>query len=796
MIKRFLFLAIFWCLNMSMLVAQQNLNIKGKVIDSLSGKGIPNVTITLKPLEKKTSSDLNGEFSFKNLSVTNYNLVLSSIGYNTKILSIEQGLDKSNEVIIPPVQLSLSVSNLKEVMIQAGIVSQTLDRIIYNIQADPRSKSFNMFDMVTRVPLLSINSGDEILLNGQKNYIVFIDGKPSTMLSANLSEYLKNLKAANVASIQIITTIPARYQDQGLSGIIDIKMYKPPVSSYNGSLSTRFLTPGTKSLNSLLVTKSKKFGASVALNPSWQNSPVTYVNNERNTFSDNSTLLQQGSNRFTTNAVRGVYEMTYDLTPLDFINASVVFNRNDREFNNYQLSSRFDSSKNLDQSYDFTNVKDQIRTAFEANINYQKSYNKIPEKLLTASFRYSSISSTENTQNDVNNLFNYLPSKTRQDNQTGNKEFTLQLDYVHPVKKVTIESGIKEIFRNNFSETDFTSISNPALNQTDYLRHRQNVLGIYSSYFLKLNTWGFRAGGRLEITNGYADFISNGTNVNEKATFLLPNVLVQKLINKQISLNLNYTQRAERPGIWLLNPFIDRSNPQYISSGNPSLQSVRFHTFNLRLSIIKKWYLYFENRYVVANNTIESVSTLNPGDVVYTSNYNIGYSRNFKSTITFSYPLHKKLDWSLYTWLDRIQNRAYINNQFLDRTGVTFGTNINATYTVNNNLRLSLYGIVSSPLISYQQKSNFFYDSSIGITKYFANRKYTLSVTVLNPLTQRRTVQSTISANDFTQVNSSRVLYRQFNFSFSYRFGKVNNTVKKNSRVIENTDVKTGEGSF
>jgi hypothetical protein len=198
----------------------------------------------------------------------------------------------------------------------------------------------------------------------------------------------------------------------------------------------------------------------------------------------------------------------------------------------------------------------------------------------------------------------------------------------------------------------------------------------------------------------------------------------------------------------------------------------------------------------VADNTIESISTLQPGDVVYTSSFNVGSSRNLRSSITFSHPISKKLDWSIYAWADRIQNRAYINNQFLDRTGFSFGSNINATYTINNNLRMNLYGIVSSPMITYQRRSNIFYDSSIGFTKYFLNRKFTLSAMVLNPFTQNRIAQTTTNANDFTQVNSSRVLYRQFNFSFSYRFGKVNNTVKKNTRVIENSDVRSGEGSL
>jgi hypothetical protein len=573
-------------------------------------------------------------------------------------------------------------------------------------------------------------------------------------------------------------------------------MFKPPVSSYNGSISARFLTPNTRSLNGLLVTKSKKFGASVAFIPSWQNSPFTYTNNEQSTYADRSTLLQQGAYRFTSNTLRGVYEMTYDFTPQDFINASFVFNRADREYNNNQLTSKLNDSKSLLQSYDLINNRKQERTEFEASINYQKSYRNSPEKLLTASFRYTSILSDEHTKNDTYGILNYTNNNTQQDNQTSNKELTLQLDYVHPFKKVTIESGVKEILRNNFTETDFTNFTNPGLNQLNFLKHRQNVIGMYNSYMLKLDTWGIRLGGRLEITNGHADFISNGTSVNENTAFFLPNLLVQKTLNKQVSFNLGYTQRAERPGIWLLNPFVDRSNPQYISSGNPALQSVRYHTFNFRLSIVKKWYLYFDNKYTVADNTIESISTLQPDDVVYTSSFNVGSSRNLRSSITFSYPISKKLDWSIYAFADRIQNRAYINNQFLNRTGFSFGSNINATYTINPNLRVNLYGTVTSPRITYQQQYNLFYDSSIGVTKYFANRKFTLAATVLNPFIHYRTAQTTVNANGFKQVNTSRILYRQFNFSFTYRFGKVNNTVKKNTRVIENSDVRSGEGSL
>src|ERR1700743_2459251 len=114
------------------------------------------------------------------------------------------------------------------------------DRISYDVQADPESKALTALDMMRKVPLLSVDANDNIKMKGSSNYKILINGRESALVAKDPSDVLKAMPADNIEKIEVITTPPAKYDAEGLAGIINIITKKNADQGYNGQISGRY----------------------------------------------------------------------------------------------------------------------------------------------------------------------------------------------------------------------------------------------------------------------------------------------------------------------------------------------------------------------------------------------------------------------------------------------------------------------------------------------------------------------------------------------------------------------------
>jgi len=72
--------------------------------------------------------------------------------------------------------LSPSNKTLDAVSISAPkpLMKQEVDRLSYDVQADPESKIITALDMIRKVPLLSVDATDNIKLRGSGDYKILI----------------------------------------------------------------------------------------------------------------------------------------------------------------------------------------------------------------------------------------------------------------------------------------------------------------------------------------------------------------------------------------------------------------------------------------------------------------------------------------------------------------------------------------------------------------------------------------------------------------------------------------------
>ncbi|HEY4196097.1 MAG TPA: outer membrane beta-barrel protein [Mucilaginibacter sp.] len=809
---RIFLLLLFFCLVSGLALAQtaaQNLTIQGTVIDSAINKPMGFVTVALQDAKthagvKSNLTKDDGTFSIKAPAGNTYEIVFVFVGYRNKIMPIS---GTGNTINVGRITLSPSTSQLKEVSITAArpLMKQEVDRISYDIQADPDSKALSVLDMMRKVPLLTVDGNDNIKLKGSGNYKILINGKESAMVAKNPSDILKSMPATNIEKIEVITTPPAKYDAEGLSGIINIITKKNADQGYNIGLNTRINSVFGNGYNLNGTLKQGKFGLALYAGFGSNGNLTNTLGSNENIFSSHTNIVQSG---ITTQKNPYHYtsaELSYEIDTLNLITASIDLFGNHQN----QYGSELSNTETLGTEQQNYNLQTSGRGSFtglDASLNYQLGFKKSKDRLLTFSYKYSYSPNDQFTDNMFSDRFNYPLASFpdyRQYNNAGNKDHTIQVDYASPLtKQVSIEAGAKAILRNNYSDFHVDDLdpashlykTNDSL--TNNFSYHQDIYSVYNSYQLKLDKWTGKAGLRLEHTAINADFTSAGVTTAPSYTNLIPSVSIQRSFKKS-SLNFGFTQRIQRPGIFQLNPFVDRSNPTFINTGNPALKPELDNTFELNYSNFAKNAINIGLSYAFSNNSIQNVSSLHTQEVgnkrdtvTYTTFENLGTNKTLGLNINTNVNFTKQFTMSLngqvnHIWLSGTFNdKMYRNDGF---TGNAFG---NLRYKFDNGFAVGFNAGFFSGNVNLQGSSSAFIFNQYLISKEFFNKKFTLVFVANNPYGKYNTFRSTVNSADFYQTTYNQNYYRSFAVRLNFRFGKLNSDIKKNQHGINNDDTK------
>ncbi|RYY20501.1 MAG: TonB-dependent receptor [Sphingobacteriaceae bacterium] len=366
------------------------IKIKGIVQDSVKKTPLGYVTVVIKDAAdkavKSTLTTDNGSFEINNLKPGAYKISIAYVGFNAKIIPVKEA---SGTVDLGTIKLSASSNQLKEVSVVAAkvIVKREVDRIAYDVKADPESTVLSVLDMLRKVPMLSVDAQDNIKLKGSGNYKILINNKESSLVAKNPSDVFKAMPAANIEKIEVITTPPAKYDAEGLAGIINITTKKNVDQGYNGSINVRENVVYGPGINVNATLKKGKFGASGYAGIGNQTARTNPYDNLQTFTKDNSTLTQNGS---TTNGgyySYGSVELSYEIDTLNLLTSSIELNKGRFKQASDQVTTQSSSLGDVAQTYHLTNNGVGYWNGIDLALNYQLGFKKDKNRLLTLSYK-------------------------------------------------------------------------------------------------------------------------------------------------------------------------------------------------------------------------------------------------------------------------------------------------------------------------------------------------------------------------------------------------------------------------
>ena len=204
--------------------------VKGILVDSLTLEGEPYATIEI--VEKKAPdkavkmavTDMQGNFKEKmNAQPGMYVITITSIGKSTvtKDFEVKSGEKEADLGTLYTSEATNELGSV-EIVAQKPLVKADIDKIEYNVQDDPDSKTNTVLEMLRKVPLVTVDGEDNIKVNGSSSFKIHVNGKPDNMMSDNPVDVLKSMPANTIKHIEVITNPGAKYDAEGVGGILNI----------------------------------------------------------------------------------------------------------------------------------------------------------------------------------------------------------------------------------------------------------------------------------------------------------------------------------------------------------------------------------------------------------------------------------------------------------------------------------------------------------------------------------------------------------------------------------------------
>ncbi len=771
--------------------------ISGKVIDAQSKQAVDYATISLFKTGATSpfngaSTDPKGNFIINNVPEGTYTLAIEFMGYQRqtrdKVTVTKGGNVQVGTLMLSPVQTALKTVTITA---QAPVVENKIDKMVYNAANDLTAQGGVAIDVLKKVPQVSVDIDGNVELQGNANIRFLINGKPSSIFGASLTDALQAIPASQIKSIEVITSPGAKYDAAGTGGIINIVLKDSKVQGVNGTVN---VSAGTRLENASVNLNVRKgnFGAGFFFSGNEQLNSVTYTRNNRQSYNTNrdtlTTLLQSGNGNLKRSGYQSGLNFQWDITKQDNLTASIGFNHfgnNTSGITNQDQQTLFNSTNLISDLSSIRNSSSYFRArSFDWSMDYKRKFKKEGRELeILYTSSYGNNTSYAMQQQDYFND-GYPPSGSISNNPGRDHETDISADYTEPFGKgFTLETGLKTVLESLTNSVVTDSLANglyvPNAGQTYGFNYsRQVYAGYLSGSFVLFNDFlDGKAGIRYERTNTSADF--QGTSIPGYNTFAPSFVLQHKLGDGQ-ALKLSYSYRIERPDYGDLNPFYNISDPHNISTGNPLLKPEIGHNYELGYNksfkdganIATSVFYRYNSQDIQNFSTFYQTLSVNGADyynVTLTQRYNIGSQTGVGLNLFGSLPLGKL---SLRSNI-MLGERTNSNPGLPSVTGFAYRANLNASYQFPNDLIAEVFGNYNSSQKNLQGTRPAFGFYNVAIRKQFWNKKASLGLTAADPFSPNITQTSTTYGTNFNQSNLRSVPYRSFGISLSYKFGKL-----------------------
>ena len=816
--------------------AQAQGGVRGKVVDARSGENIEYANVALlragdSSLVNGTVSEGNGSFSLT-APYGRYVLRVTFMGYDTYYHADALVLnDRHRDVNVGKVPLKASGTMMETVEITAerSMVEYQLDKRVINVDKNIVGSGGTATDVLEQVPSVAVDNDGNVTLRGSSNVKVLVNGRPSELLSSDLASLLEQIPASTVENVEVITNPSAKYDPEGMSGIINIKLKDKTAGALglNGVANINFGAPLPFNIPSEMDQFIPTLMGNVSLN---------YTTEKYNLFL-NADLGRRARGHYGTTDIerrRNGVAWSHDSIDEYSVNPSYMgsikvggeyyFNDQNSLLLSYQLRGgnrernsdifAHDVLFNDSMRYDQTTRSDNRNINHSFNLLYTKKFDRKDEELTFDATFSTRQTSGEGTQEQLYYGPALWDNYYRRESETENhhQSVNLKLNWLRPFAGGwRLETG----YEGRMDWPDQEAIYNrtvydvahslyeyyDSLSSTHF-KYNQHVHAVYATLGGNLTeALSLQAGLRGEYASTYGEDENHPLTKPVDKTYwqLYPTVHLSYKINDLQSLQLSYSRRVRRPHMWDLNPYMEVREGQQLSFGNPNLDPEYTNAFELsynlgigKVNIFTSAYFRQTNNmmtrygYVWDSVTAEHYSWWEP----YSSEYDGYWASTWQNLASgYNYGLEFIVDWQIFQWWkvnvsvnlynNRIEGTALLDNK--DKESFQASGKFTSFMTLPKDWTIQLSGQYWAPWLDLQTEMEASYWIDLAVKKDVLQKRGTVSLRVSDVLCTGGWGHTTDNEQLYRVAKNHR-LSPTVTIGFSY---KINNGLRQRPQQME-----------
>lgn len=840
-------LTLLFCMAGLSVMAQQG-TVRGRVVDARSGENIEYATVALlnpkdSTLKGGTVTESNGTFSLK-APYGRYLLRITFIGYEPQYykspvnLSAEHPNANLGKVGINP---QATLIDAVEITAERSMVEYQLDKRVVNVDKNIVSGGGTATDVLEQVPSVAIDNDGNVTLRGSSNVKVLVNGRPSELLASDLSTLLEQIPASTVENVEVITNPSAKYDPEGMSGIINIKLKDRTAGALglNGVVNVNvgapmpFMVPDSLAAMNHLGRFIPTAMGNISLN---------YTTEKYNLFFNADGGLRQRGNKsesdieYLTGGVPVSHNTIeqYGLNPNQMgsvkVGGEYYFNDKNSLLLSYQLRGGIRQRNSYSYASDqlFNDSLDYIQTATSDNNNRNHSFNLLYTRKFDRKdeeLTFDATFSTRQVHGDGNQDQTYADLAANLDHfyqrlsvtENHHQALNLKLNWLRPLDSFIgregwrLETGYEGRMDWPDQRADYTRVSYAAAGLLDtaydalsstHFNYRQHVHAVYATLGGSLTEQlSMQAGLRGEYASIYGiDLYHPSTAAIDKPYWqLYPTVHMSYKINELQSAQVSYSRRVHRPHFWDLNPYIDIREDNQMSFGNPNLDPEYTNAFEISYNLgVKKINIFTSLYYRQTNNMITHYGFTWCADSVaryawwepYNPEYD-GYRASTRLNLStgYNYGMEFIFDWQIFQWwklnisLNLYQSHIEGTEQLNNQSAESFQASgkFSSFMILPHDWTIQFSGQYWAPWLDLQTKMDPGYWVDLAVKKDIFDKRGTINLRVSDVLCTGGWGHTTYSQT-FNRVVKAKRLSPTITLGFSW---KINNGLKQRPQQQE-----------
>lgn len=790
------------------LFAQSSVDIKGTVLDKTAREGLPYATVAVLDADKKvmsgTTTDEKGLFQISAKAADTFYIKVQYVGFQSldTLFNVKDGAANFDLMLL----LSPQTNALREVTILAekATGSVQMDKQTFQVDKLGNTTAGTGLDVLQRLPSVTINTEGKILMRGNAEFLVTINGKFTNQSAADV---LAQLPANTIENIEIISSPSASLDAEGKAGIINIITKKNIAAGWGIVANTNLSDKARYGGDFTFYHANKQFNSFVTANFRRYDIGGYRLGEIRTLFQDTVTYSPSGGDRPTSERIYGIRAGTnYSINKTSTLNTAIYygFKQNDRIAKlNYKQYASTAQPLDLYQNFgdnalerSFYNQNLFVRTGrfFTTNTDFSKVFKDKNKLSLSALYEHSVLGGPLRNE-DRTSQGGPLLLQERSDESSPLNAWRLQADYTWLLpRNMILETGYQWRTVSQHGDFDFERLDIPMGNWNvdpefaDALELDQSVHAGYVQLNGQYKELKFRTGLRGEQMFRKLTHLK-GQAPNELRQFdFFPSFQALWKINQGQELKLGYSKRIDRPTTKALSPFKNHRHSEAIWIGDPNL--LPEITQNIELAYIQKHskgsivFTVYHNR---TSNLIFRVNDNYNRITLLTISTNAGNSRSSGLEMISDWQITKW--WRFYlsgnTYLFQINQ---IENATTDKTqSVNYNLNGNMSFRLHSKWRVQWNTTYVSRTVTAQGNDTDMLLANIGL-KYSLNKQWAIDLLFQNIFDDNRQTITTrgdlfYSSTEYTKND------RIVQFNVSYRFNE-------SGKSVRNIKTEYGERDF